>query len=144
MMKINNRYKQAMERAKESPAFWTESALLNVARHFLARMKEMGINQASLAEKMGKKTPYISRLLSGRHNVTVETLSTAAHALGMKVDIRLEPIQEAKKSESMTFAVAVNVTTQARVGRLRLIKTDVAPMQGTMTSEIDGSHRKAA
>lgn len=143
-MKINSRYKQAMERAKESPAFWTESALLNIARHFLARMKEMGVNQATLAEKMGKKTPYISRLLSGRHNVTVETLSTAAHALGMKIDIRLEPIHEAKKSESMTFTVPVSVAAQAKIGRLRLIKTDVAPMQGTMTSEIDGSHRKAA
>ncbi|VBB13110.1 helix-turn-helix domain-containing protein [Burkholderia stabilis] len=143
-MKINNRYKQAMERAKESPAFWTESALLNVARHILARMKELGINQASLAEKMGKKTPYISRLLSGRHNVTVETLSTAAHALGMKIDIRLEPIHEAKKSESMTFTIPVGGVTQAKPVRLRLIKADVAPVQGTITSEIDGSHRKAA
>lgn len=146
-MKINDRYKQALERAKESPAFWTEKALLDVARRFLVRMKEMGITQASLADKMGKKSPYISRLLSGKHNVTVETLSTAAHALGMKIEIRLEPIYQEKKSESIN--ISMESVQPIRPARLRLVKSerkvvDAVRTYDTFTSGVGVSSRKAA
>ncbi|MDR7006056.1 helix-turn-helix domain-containing protein [Paraburkholderia strydomiana] len=90
-MKISNRYKEAFERAKESPAYWTESALLDVARALLDQMKRLGVTQKTLAERMGRKAPYVNRVLSGRHNVTVETLSEAAHALDMRLKIELQP-----------------------------------------------------
>src|ERR1700738_4939412 len=94
IMKVSNRYKESFERAKQSPAFWTETALLEVAGQLLQRMKALGISQKALAEKMGAKAPFVNRVLSGRHNVTIETLSTAAHALGMRIDVRLASMDE--------------------------------------------------
>ncbi|MFM0210420.1 helix-turn-helix transcriptional regulator [Paraburkholderia sediminicola] len=140
-MKISNRYKEAFERAKESPAYWTESALLDVARNLLARMKKLGVTQKTLAERMGRKAPYVNRVLSGRHNVTVETLSEAAHALGMRVDIRFEPLKKEHSIESITSGPAT-VAHAKSTAALRLVR--IEPVRGTMTADATGEERIAA
>jgi transcriptional regulator with XRE-family HTH domain len=140
-MKISNRYKEAFERAKESPAYWTESALLDAARNLIARMKKLGITQKTLAERMGRKAPYVNRVLSGRHNVTVETLSEAAHALGMRVDIRFEPLKDERSIASLTTGPATPLRATGQPA-LRLVK--IEPIRGTMTANANGEGRIAA
>lgn len=142
-MKVSDRYKDAFERAKDSPAFWTETALLDVARQLLGRMKELGISQRSLAERMGRKAPYINRMLSGKHNVTVETLCTAAHSMGMRIEVRLEPLRKSTATESLTSASESSVRGIARrASPLRLMKFD--PVEGTLTGASLEPMRKAA
>ena len=94
-MKISNRYQKAFEQAKEAPAFWAESAMLDVARQLVARMNETGVKQAKLAQLMGKHAPFVSRVLSGEHNVTIQTIAAVAHALDAHIDVRLVPNKKA-------------------------------------------------
>lgn len=46
-----------------------------------------GLTQAELADKAGMRRPHISRIEAGRYNLTIDTLSAVAEALGKKVDI---------------------------------------------------------
>ncbi|AET90655.1 hypothetical protein BYI23_B000480 [Burkholderia sp. YI23] len=90
-MKISNRYQKAFEQAKETPAYWAEGAMLDIARQIVAVMRDKGISQAKLAEMMGKHAPFISRVLSGEHNVTIQTIAEAVHALDAHLDVRIVP-----------------------------------------------------
>ena len=54
-----------------------------------ARRKELKLTQAALAEKIGKKRPYISRVEKGE-NIKIESLYLIAKAL--KLELSLTPI----------------------------------------------------
>ncbi|MBD5298677.1 MAG: helix-turn-helix transcriptional regulator [Bacteroides sp.] len=56
-----------------------------IALKMLGKMNDEGITQSQLAERMGCKQQQISKILKGRENLTLETLSRIEGAL----DIRL-------------------------------------------------------
>lgn len=71
---------------RERLAFWSDIA----AQVILYRTRQ-GISQAELAKRVGTSHSAISRLESGEHASTVETLRRVAHALGQHLRIELEP-----------------------------------------------------
>jgi transcriptional regulator with XRE-family HTH domain len=64
---------------------------------FVARLRnqmdEMGMNQAALARKIGKKPQYISRILNEDSpvNFTIETMMELCMAMGLRLEIRTSP-----------------------------------------------------
>ena len=50
-----------------------------------SKMEEMGITQKQLAEKMGCSQQYISLLLKGNENLTLETISRIETALNISL-----------------------------------------------------------
>ena len=56
-----------------------------VASIMLAKMDELGINQRMLAEKMNCTQQYISKVLKGKENLSLETLTKIEQALGVKI-----------------------------------------------------------
>lgn len=55
---------------------------------YLITMREQsGLTQSQIAEKMGTKSPNISRLESGRSNPSLKTLSNYAFACGFKLNL---------------------------------------------------------
>ena len=57
----------------------------NIAMLMLDRMEELGINQNQLAEKMNCSRQYISKVLKGRENLSLETLFKIENALGISI-----------------------------------------------------------
>ncbi|WP_321914785.1 helix-turn-helix transcriptional regulator [Paraburkholderia sp. J11-2] len=144
-MKISSRYKDAFKQARKSPEYWTERALLELTRQFVESMKKLGLTQKALAERLDKKPEAISRVFSGRHNVTVATASQIAHALDMHLEIRLEPnVSEDRKSvfsvtsDSDAFVPRDGVVVKSR--RLTLIQGT----NDTITTAPSFDVRKAA
>lgn len=66
------------------PRFQAVTAILD------ARLKA-GLSQQALAEAMGTTRSAVSRLESGRHSPSVDTLAAAAEALGCDLEIRIRP-----------------------------------------------------
>lgn len=64
----------------------------NLARKLIAARAAAGLSQAEVAERMGTKQSEVSRIEGGRQNITVEKLSQFAEAVGVKLDIRLDPV----------------------------------------------------
>lgn len=87
-----------------TPSKWRENAQWRMAnkswlRHsqriammMLDRMEELGLTQKALAEKMGCSQQYISRVLKGSENLSIETISKIEDALGLQI---LEPVSVA-------------------------------------------------
>lgn len=55
----------------------------------LDKMEELGLTQKAVAEKMGCSQQYISSVLKGSENLSIETISKIKDALGLQI---IEPI----------------------------------------------------
>ncbi len=59
-----------------------------IAMMMLDKMEEMGLTQKVVAQRMGCSQQYISRVLKGTENLSIETISKIEDALGLQI---LEP-----------------------------------------------------
>ena len=81
----------------ETPSKWREEAEWRRANHdwlrysqcvavlLLAYIKAENITQAVIAERMGCTQQYVSRILKGTENLTIETIAKIERATGMKL-----------------------------------------------------------
>lgn len=88
------------EHGSSTPSRWRQNAEWRMANRawlrysqrismmMLDRMEELGLTQTSLATKMGCSQQYISRVLKGTENLSIETISKIESALEMEI---LEP-----------------------------------------------------
>ncbi len=57
----------------------------HIAMAMLDKMEELGLNQKSVAERMGCSQQYISKVLKGTENLSIETISKIEEALGLHI-----------------------------------------------------------
>ncbi len=81
--------------ASATPSKWREDAAWRVenkswlrysqgiAMKMLDKMEEMGMTQKMLAERMNCSQQYVSKVLKGRENLSLETLSKIEDALDL-------------------------------------------------------------
>lgn len=85
------------EHASTTPSKWREEAeyrranrtWLRYSQHIallmLNKMDALGINRKQLAEKMNCSPQYISKVLKGQENLSLETLSKIEATLGISI-----------------------------------------------------------
>ena len=56
-----------------------------IAMKMLDRMEELGLTQKMLAERMGCSQQYVSKVLRGRENLSLETLCKIENALNLQI-----------------------------------------------------------
>jgi ribosome-binding protein aMBF1 (putative translation factor) len=82
---IGTPHKESMRRRALNPAYRAEMERLapyeSLARIVIRRRGQLGLSQAELAQRMGTSHSAISRIESGRHPTTVQTLRRLADAL---------------------------------------------------------------
>lgn len=80
-----------------------------IAAKIADAMKERGITQKKLAGMLGKKSSEISRLLTGNHNFSHDTLFEIGYALGIK--LLCPEVEEKQKTvrfnEKSTMQIAI-------------------------------------
>lgn len=69
-----------------------ESLLFQVVNEIRFEMAKQGINQRELARRTGLSEQEISRLLSGRRNMTLRSVVSLALHLGCRVEVSLPSI----------------------------------------------------
>ena len=81
----------------ETPSKWREKAEWRIANkswlrfsqyiamRMLERMEELGLSQKALAEKMGCSQQYVSKVLKGRENLSIETISKIEETLEFEI-----------------------------------------------------------
>lgn len=82
--------------ASSTPSRWKENAIYRlensrwlrrsqkIAMEMLDRMDILGINQRELAHRMGCTPQYVSKILKGKENLSLETISKIEDALEME------------------------------------------------------------
>ena len=56
-----------------------------IAMMMLDRIEELGLTQKAVADRMGCTQQYVSRLLKGTENLSIETISKIETALGLHI-----------------------------------------------------------
>ena len=56
-----------------------------IAMMMLDKMEELGLTQKSVAERMGCSQQYVSRVLKGTENLSIETISKIEDSLGLEI-----------------------------------------------------------
>jgi predicted transcriptional regulator len=56
-------------------------------------MDESGLKRSQLAEKLGRPKSFISRILSGNHNLTIRTMARVFGACGFEIRFNRVPIE---------------------------------------------------
>lgn len=94
---MNQIVQKLSERKSSTPSRWREEAeyrganknWLRYSRHIamimLDRMEELHMTQKLLAEKMGCSQQYVSKILKGRENLSIETLCKIEDALQLSL-----------------------------------------------------------
>lgn len=98
-MEANNWFDELVDGYKDDPAFITEKLVLEINEEICRLMHEQGLNRSDLANRLGVKRQFITKILNGNPNLTLLTLVKIAVALGAKLNIQfLSKATEAKAS----------------------------------------------
>jgi len=83
-----------LRRARRSAAYRAEQSRLapyeEIARLVIKHRMALGLTQQEVAERMGTSHSAISRIESGQHKTSVETLKRLAEALGVRFVVGFE------------------------------------------------------
>ncbi|MBP3517229.1 MAG: helix-turn-helix domain-containing protein [Parabacteroides sp.] len=94
---MNSTVQKLNEHKSSTPSKWREEAEFRIANKswlrnsqhiaimMLDKMEKLGLTQKSLAEKMGCSQQYVSKILKGRENLSIETLCKIENALGLSL-----------------------------------------------------------
>ena len=114
---VNSEALLAEEMARD-PDFreeWEQTALARLVAVQLIKYRAANkLSQRALAERLGKKQPYVARLEAGETNPDLETLVNISQALGIEFVIDIAPV--AKTPELVTEKVAAEHATTRRNG----------------------------
>jgi antitoxin component HigA of HigAB toxin-antitoxin module len=80
----------------EERAYAREELVYNVAEDLLIVMEDSGVSKAELSRRLGKSKSYVTQILGGARNMTLNTFSDICFALNFKPEVRI-PVQENKE-----------------------------------------------
>lgn len=84
-------FEELFEQARQRLDYRVEGAKNEFTEKTVRRMQALGITRTELADRLGKKQPHITKLLSGNNNFTIETMVQIAEALECHFRCHLEP-----------------------------------------------------
>ena len=90
-MKAQFDFNELFEGVEETLAYKTEAAVLEFTEELVTRMANQGVTRAALARKIGCSPAYVTKILRGGTNFTLETMVKIADVLGCKVRTHLQP-----------------------------------------------------
>lgn len=85
--------RQDLEELKDDPEFLTEVVLVEINEIICELMEKQNVSRAELARRLGWRRSAVTKLLQGKHNISVERLQKVAVALGHRLTTpRFEPL----------------------------------------------------
>lgn len=78
-----------VESAKEKDSYWVEHAKFDFAMDLVGLLHKSGMSNNEFAERINVKAPYISKVLRGDENLTIQTMVKLVRALKGKLNIHV-------------------------------------------------------
>jgi len=95
--------KSAAADARQTHAYRAEGVSIHFTEELVARMKASGMTRSALAEKIGTSPAYVTKILRGDTNFTLDSMTRIAEALGCELSIGLPPKAKAKGQASVSY-----------------------------------------
>ncbi len=105
-MKRGN-FNAMLTEAERMPAYWLERAVLEFTEGVVFQMERHGISRAELARRIGRSPAYVTKILRGTTNFTLETMTRVSQAVGcdLHIEINPRPDQENRSGEQTASAI---------------------------------------
>ena len=78
----------------KSPAYWEQQAQLEIYQHALEFMQTHRMNRTQFAEYLGVSKSYVTQLLSGDYNYSLEKLIDLSIKIGFVLQLEFKPITQ--------------------------------------------------
>src|SRR6266849_3321550 len=96
MEKVENKsevttFQKMVQRLENSGHLHVEVAKTEIAENIYLAMKREDVSKAELARRLGKSRAYVTQILQGSVNFTIESLVRIATVLDCELDMRLAP-----------------------------------------------------
>lgn len=116
-------FRQFLREAKQRDSYWIEKTKADFAVAIDRILAKTGVNQRELAAKLGTSPAYITKVLRGNSNLTIESMVKLARAVGGNLSIQvdhpaLHATQDSKRTgpvSTWVIVYATNVPTEHRV-----------------------------
>jgi transcriptional regulator with XRE-family HTH domain len=130
-------FKQFLEEARDTKEYQIESIKLGFAVQIEKILRATDESRAQLAAKLGKSRSYVTKVMHGDTNFTLNTMLVLAKAVGgkLKIDIEHPAISEKTKTKVVYVEIPSFQTTSLRSGPSELVVGeggDLLPPSGTM------------
>jgi len=104
-------FRSAFKRARRSPAYWVERAILRYTSAIAERLRRLQITQRELAARVEVSPAYVNKVLNGTPNLTIKSMVELAHAVGLTVEISL---REGQLEDGTEIAWSEEVSARGR------------------------------
>jgi len=91
-------FRELVNEAKGRDAYWVASLILDFTEGLNKIMKANGVTRSDLARHLGVSPAYITKVLRGNVNFTVDSMVRLVKAAGGEVHIEVVPNIQMKKS----------------------------------------------
>lgn len=135
------RFAALAERMREDETYKVEAAKHRISTRIEDLMRERDINKAELARRLGKSRAYISKLLRGGENLTIESLVRIGQVLGCELELDF-----AAQSDEATCPVSATPSLVMMAGgsvRLEGAPPMNIPWRNREEQETGGHRRRA-
>ena len=83
------RFRALIEKAQTSVDYWVDGPITEFIEDVWRLMEEQKVSRAELARRLGTSRAYITKLLGGNANFTLQTMTKVAMALGSQVHVHV-------------------------------------------------------
>jgi ribosome-binding protein aMBF1 (putative translation factor) len=132
-MRLSKAIQRAEEATRETSEYWAEALKLEFAIALEKNRKAAGLSCASLAERIKASAAYITKVLRGESNLTIESMVKLARAVDGHVRIEIV----GKEKEAYQWGIA-DLDARAKT------KRHVAPSSVTLTNRGIGTFDRIA
>lgn len=87
----SERFAELFHKLQQSPTYRIEGLKVEISEQIYLAMQRDDVSNAELARRLGKSRAYVTKILSGNVNFTLETLVAIAEALNYEVKFEMTP-----------------------------------------------------
>jgi transcriptional regulator with XRE-family HTH domain len=102
---VTERFSDLLQRAELSNSFQIDRLKIEISEQIYNAMNQQGVSNAELARRLGKSRAYVTKLLRGTTNFTLESLVRIGRALSCEVEVDLLPKPAQTKASAASKAV---------------------------------------
>lgn len=91
-------FKELLSEAKERDTYWAASIILDFTEGLHKLMEDNQVSRSDLARRLGVSPAYITKVLRGNVNFTVDSMVRLVRAVGGEVHVQVAPKTHTKRN----------------------------------------------
>jgi len=91
-------FKELFDQAKGGDTYWVASLILDFTEGLHKMMEANGVSRSELARRLGVSSAYITKVLRGNVNFTLESMVRLVRAAGGEVSLQVAPKAQKKRN----------------------------------------------